>query len=424
MIKSNVSYSGYRWLIMALSALSALAQTLVFLSPAVFIPMMMKELNISVAEAGISITIVLLMAGLSAPIGGMLIQKVGIKHTRTIGLMFFSVGGLIGFVSDSFLVLMIGRILAGVGMGIGAGTGNAVTMDWFPEKERPSINAVNSLISLAGAYVAYAMAVPILNIVGSWQNTLGTFGVILSACTILWIIIGRENKAMNNPTNQAEIIEKESGLPPVEESVLRAAFRRKEVKLLILAYFTFMLANQSYNVLLPTYFQTALGMDPGRAGEINGYMPLAAIGAGILSGVLMTWTGRRKIFMWPLLILLVLGCLGSVTFTGGPLLLLSVIFIGICLDGWIPPMFTSIMELKGMTPKLAGAAQSLVLSVGLIGGCLSTFVVGWLAGIVGLKMALLYFAFPPVIAVICTLMFPETGPGGNKTFDDKVDKIA
>ncbi|MEH7011070.1 hypothetical protein V7087_09625 [Neobacillus niacini] len=110
---------------------------------------------------------------------------------------------------------------------------------------------------------------------------------------------------------------KTTGTPKDTTGMLAQAFRIKEIKLFILAYVAFMLANQSFNALLPTFYQTVRGMDAGLSGSLTGLISLTQVFAGILSGVLMTITGKRKIFMWPLLIILVLGCLGSISFKGG-----------------------------------------------------------------------------------------------------------
>lgn len=409
-MEENRSYSSYRWVILVLSALTSLIPTVVFVGPTVFIPLMMEDLNISTGQAGVMVTIVLLGAGLTGTLGGPLMGKYGIKNTRTIAMIFFTVGGLAPFFTASYTILIISRILIGVGMGIAAGTSVGVTMDWYPPKERPLINSLNSILSLAGSFIALAVAIPLNNLVGNdWRTTLGIFGIAMLATTVLWIIFAKDNKsdalpAVEGPT---DTVVKENG-------ILREVLKKKEVILLIIAYLSFMLATQSLQTFLPTYFQTDLGMSAAKSGTITSLISLASVVAGLLVGVLMAVMGKRKPFMWPLLVILLVGCIGSVSLQDGFMLYVSVILIGLALNGWLPAMFTSVMELEGMTPERAGAAQGVILSVGMFGGAISTLIIGYIAEVVGLRDALLYFSFLAVFAIIATFLFPETGPKGKK----------
>ncbi|GAC43275.1 CynX/NimT family MFS transporter [Paenibacillus popilliae] len=409
MLFCSINYSTYRWVMLILSALTALVPTIVFVGPTVFIPMMMTDLNITTAEAGVMVTIVLLGAGLTGSIGGPLMGRIGIKHTRTVAMLFYTLGGLVPLFTSSYIVLLMSRILIGIGMGIAAGTSVAVTMDWYPPKERPLINSLNSVLSLAGAFIALAVAIPIYNLVGqNWKLTLEWFGVAMLITTVLWILFARNNvKARMDMAPRGQ--EKRSYQT---ESLLKSVIKRKEVILLVIAYLSFMLSTQSLQTFLPTYFQTDLGMSAAKSGTITSLISLASVVAGLIVGILMAALGRRKIFMWPLLTLLLVGCIGSVTLSDGMMLYVSVILIGLALDGWLPAMFTSLMELGGMTPERAGAAQGLILSVGMFGGAVSTLVIGWLAAYIGLRDALLYFSFLTVFAIISTAVLPETGPKG------------
>ncbi|WP_275440208.1 MFS transporter [Paenibacillus sp. ACRRY] len=394
---------------LVLSALTSLVPTIIFVGPTVFIPMMMEDLNITTAEAGIIVTIVLLGAGLTGTLGGPLMSKFGIKHTRTIALVFYTIGGLVPLFTSSFTVLLLSRILIGVGMGIAAGTSVGVTMDWYPPKERPLINSLNSILSLAGSFLALVLAIPVYNLVGGdWKMTLELFGVVMLITTILWMIFAKNN-VQAKTTAPVGVDADPSNVRP-KESVLKQVLRRKEVILLIVAYLSFMLASQSLQTFLPTFYQTDLQMSAAKSGTITSLISLASVVAGVLVGVLMAASGRRKIFMWPLLVLLLIGCVGSVTLPDGWMLYASVILIGLALNGWLPAMFTSVMELEGMTPEKAGAAQGVILSVGMFGGAVSTLVIGIIAEHTGLRNALLYFSFLAVFAIIATLIFPETGP--------------
>ncbi|WP_336781005.1 MFS transporter [Paenibacillus illinoisensis] len=412
-MESQPIYSKYRWVMLVLSALTSLVPTIIFVGPTVFIPMMMEDLNITTAEAGIIVTIVLLGAGLTGTLGGPLMSKFGIKHTRTIALVFYTIGGLVPLFTSSFTVLLLSRILIGVGMGIAAGTSVGVTMDWYPPKERPLINSLNSILSLAGSFLALVLAIPVYNLVGGdWKMTLELFGVVMLITTILWMIFAKNN-VQAKTTAPVGVDADPSNIRP-KESVLKQVLRRKEVILLIVAYLSFMLASQSLQTFLPTFYQTDLQMSAAKSGTITSLISLASVVAGVLVGVLMAASGRRKIFMWPLLVLLLIGCVGSVTLPDGWMLYGSVILIGLALNGWLPAMFTSVMELDGMTPEKAGAAQGVILSVGMFGGAVSTLVIGIIAEYTGLRNALLYFSFLAVFAIIATLIFPETGPSAKR----------
>lgn len=415
-IAQNRKYSGYRWVIEGIVLFGYVGLSILWLSPSPLLTKIVGDLSITYAQGGSIISIIALMIAIFTFAGGFLLDKTGIKQAFSIGLGILGLGGSLVYFADSYLFLIFTRILVGIGFGIILPIPGALVMQWFPKNERPYLNTVNSSLTYVGMSIAFSFTIPLYNLLGSWNITLSIYGLYVLAIALIWTIFGKAKKAVED-NDQKIPYEQESN--DKKESALKQIMKRKEAWFLALALFGGMWEFQFFTSFLPAYYETVKGLEPALASQITGTITFVGIFAGIIVGLLMGVIGLRKIFMWPLHILVFIGLIGSITFSPGPLLYLSVGLIGFGAAGWTPVLLTVPMELKNMTPEKVGAVHSLIFGVGYTAAFFSPIVGGWLAAKIGLYNTLFIFAFSQIIPVTFTFIIPETGPRAKKAKKEK-----
>ena len=73
--------------------------------------------------------------------GSLLINSIGTKKAMFVGGLFMSAGVLTPF-ADSFTLLVIIRVMFGMGVAITLPTTSAITMEWFKPNELPILNGI------------------------------------------------------------------------------------------------------------------------------------------------------------------------------------------------------------------------------------------------------------------------------------------
>lgn len=284
---------------------------------------------------------------------------------------------------------------------------SVVVMSWFPPKEQPYINAFNACLAYVGMTLAYMITVPVSSALGSWRGPLILFGVYSFAVALLWVIFGKV-KAASEPQDASM---PESNQAPVKkESGIVQAVKRKEVWILAICLIGVQWTFNTFTSYLPVYFQEIRGMDAASASAITGAFPLIGILGGLATGIGMGALGLRKIFTWPLFLLMFLGAIGSVTISNVPLLYLSVGLIGFGAAGFTPVYCQVAMDLKGMTPKAVGGALAIMLGLANLVGYFCPMVFGVLMPMFGMATTMMILGSIMLISFAVSFMLPETGP--------------
>jgi predicted MFS family arabinose efflux permease len=141
------------------------------------IPDVAAALHVSLDSAQWSLTVALLSAAVAAPILGRLGDGPRRRETMLAGLAVVFAGSLIAGVADSLFVLLIGRALQGVGLGLAPVT-MAAARDHLPAHRSP---AVIGLLSVSGA-AAVGAGYPLSGLIATDVNVHAAFyfGAVMS----------------------------------------------------------------------------------------------------------------------------------------------------------------------------------------------------------------------------------------------------
>src|SRR5277367_223151 len=151
------------------------------------------------------ISIIALFIGVFAIISGLIGPRLGIMRSLIAGAWMMGIGGVLSGYATNYWMLFACRALEGVGFGIVMGPGQALPMQWFPQREWPYINGVNLLCANISFTVTLAVTAPLYYHFGSsWGATLSFYGFLELGVALLWTIFGRENPSASAPMPAAE----------------------------------------------------------------------------------------------------------------------------------------------------------------------------------------------------------------------------
>lgn len=376
------------------------------MNPSAVLTQIMGDLDITMAQGGFGISVIFIPIIIFALVGPYIQQKIGLKKMYTLTLITGGSGILFYLFASNYAMLLVSRVLYGIGFGLSIPFIGAAIMHWYDPKQQEKMNTINALFPYFGNVVVYGLTIPIMELfAGSWRMALAIWGLLCFAVLLFWIGLINDEGPISS-----EVVEEVSS----DKNVYSNIIRRKEIVILIIAFVCDFISFSIIASMLPTYYEVEAGYSPDLANNLTMIFPLAGIVGGLISYWYMAKSGRRKG-------LLVLGqalkVIGIVMFYFGETSLIG--FFGIGLVGmgnsiWIPPMYLVPMELEGMTPTLVGASFSLITSFGFISGLIAPAVAGWMGDNFTLRLAIFLCAFPCLIGMIACMMIRETGPGAKK----------
>ena len=146
------------------------------------IPSVARTLHISLQSAQWSLTVALLAGSVSAPIMGRLGDGPRRRATIICGLLIVFTGSIIAGLSQSLAVLVLGRAMQGVGLGLAPVT-MAAARDHLPADRSPGVIAILSVSGAAAVGAGYPISGLIDSDVGLHAAFL--FGAIMSGGALI-----------------------------------------------------------------------------------------------------------------------------------------------------------------------------------------------------------------------------------------------
>jgi MFS family permease len=396
--------SPYRWVIELLLLLLLTVQSLTWLAPAPILDEIKKGLGITLGSAGLIISIIALCIGMFSILGAVVIEKLGALRCLQIGVWLMALAEIASGFAGSFSVLLLCRVLEGVGFGMVIAPPGALTMEWFGESEWPYINMINFAFAYVGLTAVFRITPTLFAAVdSSWQSVLFDYGIATAGVALLWTILGRQGTTAPVPTEVENYVASESALIEV--------MKMRNVLLIAIGLFGGMWVFQLYTAFLPQFFRGFRGMSLAEASLLTQVLPLTGFFAVLGGGFGTALTGLRKPFTWPIAIFTLVGCFGAIELSNPTWIGLSLVLVGIGSAGSLVAITTLMMELPNMNPTRLGASLGFVWAVGYFGAFLSPVLGGKLAASIGLREVMLGFLAFQILPTVALYFLPETGPG-------------
>ena len=282
---------------------------------------------------------------------------------------------------------------------------------WFTKKERSRANAFLILGNPVTILWMSILSGYLLDAYG-WRWMFIIEGLPAIAWAFVWWYVAEDDPAKVKWLTPEEklhvkqqIDAEQQALTPVKNYL--ALFRSKTVILLSIQYFLWSIGVYGFVMWLPSIVKSAPSLDIVDTGWFSSIPYLFAVIGMLLASYFSDKTGRRKEFVWPMLLM------GALAFYGSYLLgtdhfwlsFVLLVIAGMMMYAPYGPFFAIIPEL--LPQNVAGVAMALINSFGALGSFVGAYIVGRLndetggfgASYIFMAVALLLSSIITIVAV-------------------------
>ncbi|MCC5870307.1 MAG: MFS transporter [Gammaproteobacteria bacterium] len=280
-----------RWLVLLFISLAMFGNYYIYDSLGPVIDLMRDQLGFSYQQVGLLSTAYNVAALLVLLAGGYIIDRFGTKTAIVFFAFVCLFAAALTAISPRYEIILAGRFMLGLGAEPLIVAATTVLAKWFKGKELSFAFGMNLSISRLGSASAdwsTSFASPLYT---NWQDPLwlatAVAGISVTAAILYWVLERRAEGRID--LGAAAVAEK-------LEFRRMYAFSRSYwyiVALCVVFYATVF----PFRTFAIDYFQQAHGLDREAAGILSSLLPVAAIFATPLFGLLVDRVGRRSLFM-------------------------------------------------------------------------------------------------------------------------------
>lgn len=331
------------------------------------LPDMMERLGISVSDGGLLMSAFALSALVMAIVGGVLIDKFGVRSIGIAGLAVSLAGNIVGLFEVPVAVLMLTRVLEGIGYGVISVCGPVVISAWYsPEKRGIASGFWGSYVG-AGVLVAMVSANPLLAS-GTWMN-MWTFALItLGIAFLLFLLFVR--MPPQDERQDADVREENS------EASLLKGFLAPGAVLLGLMFLLLDFGLDSFNNFSVTYLNEYLGFEYGSANLISTIGCITMILGSLVGAVVLAKSKNRGLVLLATIVLSTACFFLQFRLEGDFMVMLVYQSIAAAIYGALPAMFYALVPEVATSRKTVGAAVAVVILGQNVGTLIGPTIVG------------------------------------------------
>ena len=168
----------YGWVVVAVTALALLISAGVRSAPGVFLVSVQEDTQWSMSVISFAASMGLLVLGLTAPVGGLLIDRYGTRHVAPAALWLVGISMLASaYVQEPWQLAVLWGLVGGIGTGIISGVlGATVSTRWFVARRGLIIGMFGA--STSAGQLLFAPALMILATSLGWRTSSLALGVL------------------------------------------------------------------------------------------------------------------------------------------------------------------------------------------------------------------------------------------------------
>ena len=237
---------------------------------------MMDELKLSPTQFGVIGSSFFWLFALSGIAGGFLADRLSSKWMLLVMALIWSATQLPMALSSSIAVIIVARVLLGIGEGPAWPVAIHATYKWFPDNKR---NVPVALLSQGGAIglLVAGLAVPQITAHYGWRASFYALGAVGIIWALLWLVIGAEGTIdANGPKVQAK----------ASDAPLTRILSDSTVLTNFMLHFVSYLCLAATLTWLPAYLQKGLGYDNISAGKFYGVIVAVSIPVVLLASLI------------------------------------------------------------------------------------------------------------------------------------------
>lgn len=328
------------------------------------LPEIIQDLDLNRSNAGLLVSLPLLIAACFGLLGGILAIKLGGFRAFTLG--WFLMGAITcSAILTSFIPLISLRLLYGIGTGLILTSTGSILIQWFKGREIIIMNALNTATLSLGIASSVSLTAPLTEVFG-WNLVISSYGILGLVGGIVWVILGKPNSPKDTL----------SPSPPLR--IIKDTLSNRAILLLLAADAGVLFQYTALSGWLPTFFTEIRSMNTTQSGFATSLLPLVGVISVLLGGVLPLKIGTPRFYLILPGILILLG--GPACYlSGNPVIIYSaLILVGVGSWLYVPTLLSQTMRLANMAPdKVSVIWGSLITFSGL-----SMFISPVLVGII------------------------------------------
>lgn len=356
----NTTAPSTKWVMLGLSYLVLIACFIPYIGWSVSLLEISEEFTLSAAQAGLLGSITALIGGLVLPFAGVIGDRWGIKKIILVGIVASIIGQLVFAWAPDYTILMVGRAISGIGVGLLFVGPYTMAVNWF-ERERKSGIALGVMFTSDGIGTAFALyAFALVLVAVGWRDGSVIGGILLVAVLLISAIFLKD--APREERAAAEEVDR-SG-----RSLASWLFSRN-----VLVAAAFFIGEWGIfavvAVWMPTILIEGAGWDPALAGLFSSLYVLIGMITSIVFGLVSDRLGRRKnlIVVAGLVMTVFLAAL-TFSLAAGNFVLVAVCLPLVGLGVYMGMPLALALAAESVPTRMIGAVNGFVLGIGFIVG--------------------------------------------------------
>ncbi len=367
------------------------------------------------AKQGLLMTLFLIPYALTNVIGAPIGDMLGPRKTMLLGLFIAAAAMFMGAIAGTFAIILVSRVLVGIGQGIHYPTQSIIVKNWFPPEERGKANAVYG-VGCIGPLLAVPLFAYLIGHWG-WEYILYLGGFM----GIIFLIPLVNGMVSDNPQHNRFISKNEkkylTECVPQSKKLSLSSGGLADIKP-ILKSSTFWAITIAYSAYLsiwwgivtwvPQYLMVARGFSLESLGWVAA-VPYGAAALGVaIGGILSDRLAKRSVFgIFGLMGASLCIFLAAIVPSNG-LAALLVVSAPIFNQLFYAPVWAIVQST--FPPHLMGTSTGMVNGLGNLASAASPFIIGLLIQISGsYALGLMYLVAFGMVGAFCSYLMLRKG---------------
>lgn len=281
-----------RWLILVLMGLVIFGSYFAYDAVSPVADFIMKGMNISSAQFGLLFSVYSLPNIIMVLLGGIFLDIIGIRKAGTIFAALCVIGVIITAAGSTFLIMLLGRFIYGLGSESLIVTMDKILSKWFKGKELAFAFGLLITIARLGTIAAFNSAASIQEWSGSWRTAIWISAVIMFVSFTLFLVYSSIAKS------KEKYFKREEKEGEAEKFSFQDIYKfRPSYWLVCLLCMTFYSAIFPFTAFSTVLLQTKFGFSAVLGGRYTSMIFTASMVFTPLLGLLVDKIGKRGTMM-------------------------------------------------------------------------------------------------------------------------------
>ncbi|CAH8715185.1 MFS transporter [Paenibacillus thiaminolyticus] len=369
-------------------------------------PILAQEFGINNAQLGLINSVFFLAYAILQIPAGTLGDRLGRKNVLVPGYILFGLATAFTGIASTFFMLLLARIITGVGEGTYYGPQYALSSEAIPEKVRTIGTAVINSGQAIGISLGYITASTLTLEKGlNWRIPFYIMAIpTIITALLIWFVIKEKPRKFNVEARGADTNKGET-----RKTSMFSLFKNRNLSLTFIMVFCSLYGFFAILTWLPQYLQTERGYQGSDVGFISSLVPWASIPGALFFGYLSDKFGRRKPLVYILVPIAALSIYLVVYTQSDAAMMFALIVYGLTGKLALDPVLVAFVA--DNAPKEAySTAFGLYNFIGMSSSILAPYITGYLVDTTGSMRSGFFLAMVLLFIGLAAMIFTKEKP--------------